>query len=124
MTVADEVDRYPGRNLVIVDTGPKAPKDELLVSNDPDIDEAKTIWINDDPEFNPLAIDRYSGRRIWRLGWLDDGAACLQPFASVSSNSEAPSDNVLLSDDQKRGWSPGSPDRCPGGLVREWRPFL
>jgi hypothetical protein len=117
MTVADAVDRYQGRSLVIVDTGPKSPRDEILVSNDPDIDNEKTIWINDDAELNRLAIERYPGRRIWRLGWLGDGAACLRPFDAVSSLPDTLGDSELLPADQKQGWVPGSPDRCPEGLV-------
>ncbi len=117
MTVANEVDRYRGKNLVIVDTGPKAPKEGILVSNDPDIDNEKTIWINDDAEFNRLEIDRYPDRRIWRLGWLDDGAACLQVFQTVTSFADALPDPGPPSSDQQRDWAPGSPDRCPGGLI-------
>jgi len=117
MTVADVVDRYEGRNLVIVDTGTKSPQDEILVSNDPDIDNESTIWINDDAEFNRLAIDRYPGRRIWRLGWLDDRAACLQLFQTGSSLTDAPGDIGRLRGDQKLSWFAGSPDRCPRGLV-------
>jgi hypothetical protein len=117
MTVANEVDRYESRNMVIVDSGPKAPKDEILVSNDPDVDNEKTIWINDDAEFNRLAIGRYPNRRIWRLGWLDDGVACLQPFEAVSTLSGALPEIGRLSGDETRGWFPGSSDRCPGGLI-------
>jgi hypothetical protein len=88
------------------------PTKESLVSNDPDIDDEKTIWANDDPEFNQLAIDRYRDRRVWRLGWLDDGAACLQLFQAGSSLADARPDS-----EHKQGWVPGSPDRCPGGLI-------
>ena len=118
MTVADEVESYEGRNLVIVDSGQEAAAKGplMVVFNDPNIDDEKTIWINDDSEFNRLAIDRYPGRRIWRLGWLDDGAACLRPFDGVSSLAGA-RDFGPLSGDQKRGWAPGSPGRCPEGLV-------
>ena len=117
MTVEDEVDRYQGGNFVIVDTGDKAPRDETLIANDPDIDNEKTIWINDDAEFNRLEIDRYPDRRIWRLGWLDDGAACLQVFQTVTSLADALPDPGPPSSDQQRDWAPGSPDRCPGGLI-------
>ena len=112
VTIATELDRYEGKNLVIVGHGPNAPTNTYLVSNDPDIDDEKTIWANDDPEFNQLAIDRYADRRVWRLGWLDDGAACLQLFQTGSSLAEA-----LPDSEQKQGWVPGSPDRCPGGLI-------
>ena len=117
MTVADEVDRYGGRNLIIVDSGEQAAaKAEFVVFNDRDIDDEKTIWIYDDPELNRLAIERYPGRRIWRLGWLDDGAACLQPLDVVSDLAGA-RDIGPLSGDQKRGWVPGSPETCPKGLI-------
>ena len=122
MAVEDEVDRDQARNLVIVDTGPKAPIDAILVSNGPDIDDEQTIWVNDDAEFNRLAIDRYPVRRIWRLGWLDDGAACLQPFEAVSSLADPSGDSGRLSADQERGWLAGSPGRCPAGLVHA--PFV
>lgn len=117
MTVEDLIDRFEGRNLVIVDSGPKAPMEEILVSNDPDIDDAKSIWINDDAEFNRAAIDRYPNRRIWRLGWLDDGAACLQPFQTVSSLAGASPDGAALASVQSPGWSPGTSAQCSGGLV-------
>jgi hypothetical protein len=116
IVVANELDRYEGKNLVIVSDGPNATK-EFLVSNDPDIDNEKTIWANDDPEFNQLAIDRYRDRRAWRLGWLDDGAACLQLFQAGSSLADALPDSARLSGEQEQGWVPGSPDRCPGGLI-------
>ncbi len=116
--VADEVDRYGGRNLIIVDSGQQAAVNgELVVFNDPNIDDEKTIWINDDVELNRLAIERYPGRRIWRLGWLDDRAACLQSFQSVPNLADAPPAIGRLAGDEKQGWVPGSPDRCPGGLV-------
>ena len=121
ITVANELDRYEGKNLVIVSDGPNATK-EFLVYNDPDIDNEKTIWANDDPEFNKLAIDRYQDRRAWRLGWLDDGAACLQLFQANSSLADALPDRARLSGAQKQGWVLGSPDRCPGGLIHA--PFV
>ena len=115
-TVADAVDHYEGKNLLIVDTGPNSPVGKDLVFNDADIDDEKTIWINDDPEFNRLAIDRYPHRRIWRLGWLDSGAACLQSFGVVSNLADS-RDIEPLSGDEKQGWVPGSPERCPEGLI-------
>jgi hypothetical protein len=122
MNVADEVDRYEGGNLVIVDTGPKAPIQERLVSNDADIDNERTIWINEDAEFNRLEIERYPDRRVWRLGWLDDGAACLQLFQTGSSHADILPDIAPLASDQKQGWVPGSPDRCSRGLIHP--PFV
>ena len=119
--MANELDRYEGENFVIVSDGPNATK-EFLVYNDPDIDNEKTIWANDDPEFNKLAIDRYQDRRAWRLGWLDDGAACLQLFQANSSLADALPDRARLSGAQKQGWVLGSPDRCPGGLIHA--PFV
>jgi hypothetical protein len=127
MAVADEVDRYGGRHLIIVDSGPQGAGFGRFVSpavvarlavvyNDADIDGEKTIWINNDSEFNRAAIDRYPGRRIWRLGWLDDGAVCLQRFDIASNQPGAPDIAPPLSD-QKGGWLPGSPGRCPEGLV-------
>ena len=117
MTVADEVDRYGGRDLIIVDSGEQAAaKAEYVVFNDRDIGDEKTIWIYDDPELNQLAIDRYPGRRIWRLSWLDDGAACLKPLDAVSDLAGARDIGPLFGD-EKRGWVPGSPETCPKGLI-------
>ncbi len=121
ITVASELDRYRGKNLVIVREGPNATAGSL-VFNDPDIDNEKTIWANDDPEFNQLAIDRYRDRRAWRLGWLDDGAACPQLFQAGSSLADALPDSARFSADQKQDWISGSPDRCPGGLIHA--PFV
>ena len=119
MAVADEVNRFEGRNLVIVDSGPQGAEYGVgVVYNDPNVDDEKTIWINDDSEFNRLAIERYPGRRIWRLGWLDDGAACLQPFDVVSNLAKTRVFGLL--GDEKQGWVPGSRERCPEGLVRAW----
>ncbi len=118
MTVANEIDRYQGKSLVLVDTGPKAPADRVVVWNDADLDGERTLWINDDPEFNRLTIDRYPGRRIWRLGWLDDAAAvCLQPLQSMSDPAAAFPDIGRLSGGENQGWIAGSPERCPGGIV-------
>jgi hypothetical protein len=45
MTVEDEIDRYGGRNLIIVDSGQQAAvTGELVVFNDPNVDDEKTIW--------------------------------------------------------------------------------
>jgi hypothetical protein len=121
-SIARELDRYGGRNLIIVENSSNGPQYEILVSNGPDIDKEKTIWINDDPEFNRLAIERYPGRRIWRLGFLDDGAPCLRlfkPDLSTASNiGEAfPGDAGRFSGDPNRGWFAGSAAQCPGGLT-------
>ena len=51
-----------------------------------------------------------------RPRWLDDGAACLQPFDAVSDLAGT-RDIGPLSGDEKRGWVPGSPEICPKGLI-------
>ena len=116
----NEVDRSNGRNLVIADTGPKAPPEEILIANEPDIDNARTIWVNHDPEFDAATIEHYPDRRIWRLSWLDDRSPCLQLFKApprqVSANLFG--DMAPLPGDPDRGWFPASEGKCPGGLTR------
>ncbi len=96
---------------------PKSPVGEYLVSNDANIDDEKTIWINVDSEFNRLAIDRYPHRRSWRLAWLDGGAAFLQSFGVVSNLADPLADIGRLSGDRTQDWDLGSLGRSPGGLV-------
>ncbi len=90
IAIENEIDRSEDRNIVLADTGPKAPVSELLIANDPKIEDARTIWINDDPEFNVSTINRYAGRRVWHLSWLDDGGPCLQRFQTISGGSGEP----------------------------------
>jgi hypothetical protein len=92
-----------------------------LIANEPDVAEARTIWVNDDPEFNRATIDRYPNRRIWRLGWLDDGSPCLQLFQAGSVRNAAPLSGSVarLESDPERGWSSAPAETCPGGLTRE-----
>jgi hypothetical protein len=120
VAVENEIHRSEGRNLVIVDTGTRAPNAEIPIANEPDIAAARTIWVNDDPEFNLATIDRYPDRRIWRLGWLDDEAPCLQLFKPGTVRSGAPLSGALASlpGDPDRGWLPAPAGQCPEGLTR------
>ena len=119
VAVGNEVERDAGRNLVIVDSGPNAPGPEVMVANDADLDAAKTIWVNEDPEFDKATIDRYPGRRVWRVTWLDAGAPCLQLFKTLPGAAGVPGSVVSLAADPDRGWLPAPAERCPGGLTRE-----
>jgi hypothetical protein len=118
--VENEINRSDGRNLVIVDTGTRAPGSEVVIANEADIADARTIWVNDDPEFNLATIERYPGRRIWRLGWLDDESPCLQLFQTGSVRSGTPLSGRLASlpGDPERGWFAAPADQCPDGLTR------
>jgi hypothetical protein len=118
--VNSELDRLGDRHLVIADTGPQSPGDEVLIANDPDLDSARTIWINADPEYDRATIDPYPGRRVWRLSWLD-GRPCLQELKAVTSAPGAPLAGTFesLAPDLARGWRPAPTDTCPGGLTRE-----
>jgi hypothetical protein len=120
VAVENEIHRSEGLNLVIVDTGTRAPGSEVLITNEPDIAGARTIWVNDDPEFNLATIERYPGRRIWRLGWLDDESPCLQLFQTGSVRSGTPLSGRLASlpGDPERGWFAAPADQCPDGLTR------
>jgi hypothetical protein len=120
VAVENEVSRTEGRNMIIVDTGPQSPLSEILIANGPDIAAEKTIWINDDPEFNVATMDRYPGRRIWHLSWFNDGSPCLQLFQTVSAGIGTPLSGSFTSlpSDPERGWFPAPTEQCPQGLTR------
>jgi hypothetical protein len=120
VAVENEINRGEGPNLIIVDAGPRAPMSEVMIGNEPDVGNARTIWVNDDPEFNIATIDRYPDRRIWRLGWLDDESPCLQLFQTISNRSGEPLSGSFasLSGDSERGWFPAPMEQCPQGLSR------
>jgi hypothetical protein len=67
-----------GPAVVIAETGPSAPKSQLIVYNDADIGRARTLWINRDATLNPATLSLHPGRTVWRLDWLAGGAACLR----------------------------------------------
>jgi hypothetical protein len=118
--VENEIDRSEGRNLIVVDTGTRATGAEVLIANEPNVAAARSIWVNDDPEFNMATIDRYPDRRIWRLSWLDDKSPCLQLFQMGSIRNGAPLSGSLASlpSDPERGWFSAPAETCPGGLTR------
>jgi len=120
VAVGNEVQRTSGRNLILVDTGPKAPANEVLVANEPSVDDATSIWVNDDPEYNLATVERYRGRRIWRLGWLDDGSPCLQQveIGSTPGGAALSGRFAKVPEDPERGWVVAPPGQCPGGLTR------
>ncbi|WP_294533956.1 hypothetical protein [uncultured Rhodoblastus sp.] len=123
VAVANEIERSAGRNIVIADAGPKIPREphaEIVVANGPKLEDARTIWINDDPEFNASTIELYSGRRVWRLSWLDKGAPCLQLFQTISSRAGEPLSGSFtsLAGDPGKGWFPAPAEQCPQGLTR------
>ncbi len=120
VAVENEIQRTADRNLIIVDTGPRAPLREILVANGPSVDDARSIWVNDDPEYNVATIARYRDRRIWRLGWLDDRSPCLQLFQGAPTQIGASllGSFAKLPDDPERSWSYAQSGQCPEGLTR------
>jgi hypothetical protein len=118
--VENEVRRTEGRDLIVADNGPGAPMFEVLIANEPVVADARTIWINDDPEYNAATIERYPGRRVWRLGWLDDGSPCLQLFESAPTQNGASLSGRFskLPEDPDRGWVAAPSGQCPQGLTR------
>jgi hypothetical protein len=67
------------RNVVFVDTGPSASL-EPIVFNDANPDASQTIWAHEDPQFDPVVLQRFPGRVAWRLGWIAH-KPCLTPLA-------------------------------------------
>ena len=123
LAIDDEIRRTNanGRNLVVVDTGSRTPmRDGVLVANEPSVADARSIWVNYDPEYNAATIERYPNRRIWRLGWLDDGSPCLQLFGSTPTQDETSLSGSLatLLEDPDRSWFAAPSGQCPGGLTR------
>lgn len=69
-------DLHAGKRIVFVDTGPRAPL-SVIIYNDADLQDAKTIWANADPVYDASVRARFPGREAWRLDWAADRAACL-----------------------------------------------
>jgi len=105
------VEQTPGRNIVLVDTSVQAPY-AILISNEADLENARTLLVNRDPQYDQETIARYPGRRIWTLTWQPgDGAACLTPRKSTDLVPVLPT------------WVRGSAAACPGGLLRPLTAF-
>lgn len=99
------VEQTPGRNLVLVDSGPRAPY-AILIANDPVLADAQTLLVNADPLYDKATIARFPARHVWTLTWqANDGAACLTP-QGFSANRAAPP-----------GWGQGAAPFCPGGVA-------
>ena len=66
-TVLADLERLPGRHLVIVRYGPHHPIDlHEWVFNDADIDSANVVWARDmGPAQNKELIDYFHDRHVW-----------------------------------------------------------
>lgn len=105
------VEQTPGRNLVLVDTGPQAPY-AILIANEPVLANARTVLVNNDPQYDWTTIYRFPGRHVWTIGWQHiDGAACLARLDSSDRPAVPP------------GWAQGSASYCRGGISRPLSSF-
>lgn len=102
------VERSGGAAIVIVDSGPGAPR-ETVVYNHADVPSERIIWVNKDPLWNDLTIRRFPGRRLWRLTWLPAHAACLTPDEPLSP--------LVKRAAASGGWIGAPGPLCPGGLT-------
>ncbi len=61
----------PGRDLVIVKSGPYSPLHFELVNNEPDIDKAEIVWAHSLGDEKDGALKRhFADRRVWLFEWL------------------------------------------------------
>jgi hypothetical protein len=68
VAISRQLDRTPGRHLVIVRYGPLHDVDWEWVYNAADIDNAKVVWARDMGDRDNAELLRYFGdRRVWRL---------------------------------------------------------
>ena len=99
------VEQTPGRNLVMVDSGPRAPY-AILIANDPVPSEARTVLVNADPLYDKVAMARFPARHVWILSWQpNDGTACLTAQGFTANTAGAP------------GWGQGVAPYCAGGFT-------
>jgi hypothetical protein len=77
-----ELDRLPGRQLVVVDYGDHHDVDWEWVWNAADIDDSKVVWARDMGEpANRELLDYFKDRRVWRLSG-DDAKPELKAYES------------------------------------------
>lgn len=73
---------HAAKRIVFVDTGPSAPQG-VIVFNAADLQDAATIWVNDDPAYDATVRSRFPGRQAWRLSWAPDYSPCLTRMADI-----------------------------------------
>ncbi len=110
------LDRSGDRGLIRVAGAPGAPITQIFMFNHADPGRARDIWVNADDALNRATIRRYPGRRIWRLDWLADGAACLRPQTTDLSTTPIAASDALPAGGLE-GWTTGVARACPGGYA-------
>ena len=69
----------PGRDIVLVASGPRRPTHTPILYNDPDIAASDIIWAQDlNPASNQRLLQHYAGRTVWTLDWDARGEVQLQ----------------------------------------------
>jgi hypothetical protein len=78
--IMHELDRLPGRQLVIVDYGDHHDVDWEWVWNAADIDDSKVVWARDmGAPANQELLNYFKDRRVWQLSG-DDPKPELKPY--------------------------------------------
>ena len=79
-SIAERLEREPGRHLVLVHYGSRHDMYEELVFNRADIERARIVWAHSlGPEKDRCLIDHFSDRHAWLLE--DDGDLKLRAYA-------------------------------------------
>jgi hypothetical protein len=67
-SIAEQIEKNPGRHLVLVRYGARHEMYEELVFNDADIDGSRVVWAHSlGPEKDRRLIDHFPGREVWLL---------------------------------------------------------
>ncbi len=111
--IEEMLGQFPEGNIVRVHGGPGAPISEMIMYNGVDIPGQNTIWLNDDASLNVITASRYSGRRIWRLAWQPNGAACLRPDPPLNAATSA---SAAQPGHPSGGWMNDRRGVCTGGF--------
>jgi len=84
-----ELDKLPGRQLVIVQYSPQHSTDNEWVYNGADLESSKVIWARDeDQEINRELVRHYSGRTVWMLD-ADGDPTKLIPYDATEEIAKA-----------------------------------
>ena len=90
--ISDQLERLPGRHLLIVRYGPDHDPAQEWVYNKANIDGAKVVWARDmSPAQNEELVRYYSGRTVWLLE-PDKSPAKLSPYHDATPHGIAPLD--------------------------------
>jgi hypothetical protein len=85
-SITSDLERLPGRHLVLVRYSGNHDPDREWVYNAADIDRAKVIWARDMGEHENEELLRYfSGRKVWIL-YPDESPLRLEPVSSVAQD--------------------------------------